>query len=399
MATAKKAKKAKRATASATKATKAAKTSTGKRTYLSQSDVPGCTLEDALRVPQAIAENYAAKPTSPLNTAAALDMQPNAGRFRLLCGAALAYGLTSGGPNAPEIAITPLGMRAVRPIQEGDDLAALREALMRPRVIGEFLQKYNNAPLPRSDIAINVLLDMGVPKERAEEVLEFILQGANGIGLLREIKGKKYVDLAGVSPPDKSVEEEEEEEEEDQSLPHEKPGTVARDESDQDQELALNRQASLQRPLQVQNRRVFITHGKNKSLIEPIKKLLGFGELEPVVSVEKTSISQPVPDKVMNDMRSCGSAIIHVDAEQTLIDREANEQVILNPNVLIEIGAAMALYGRRFILLVKDGIRLPSNLQGLFEVRYTGENLDGDATIKLLEAINDIKNHPLPDRY
>jgi predicted nucleotide-binding protein len=144
---------------------------------------------------------------------------------------------------------------------------------------------------------------------------------------------------------------------------------------------------------------VCITHGKNKSLIDPIKKLLGFGELEPVVSVEKTSISQPVPDKVMNDMRSCGSAIIHVDAEQTLIDREANEHVVLNPNVLIEIGAAMALYGRRFILLVRDGIKLPSNLQGLFEVRYTGDNLDGDATIKLLEAINDIKNHPLPDRY
>jgi len=393
MATAKKAKKSAVSTA---KANKPAKASGPKRTYLSQSDVPGCTLEDALRVPQAIAENYAAKPTSPLNTAAGLDMQPNAGRFRLLCGAALAYGLTSGGPNAPEIAITPLGMRAVRPTQEGDDLAALRDALMRPRVIGEFLQKYNNAPLPRPDIATNVLLEMGVPQERAAEVLEFILQGANAVGLLREIKGKKYVDLAGVSPPDKV--EEQEEENEDQSFAEE-TSAAKRDESDEGQKLALNRQASLQRPPQAQNRRVFITHGKNKSLIEPIKKLLGFGELEPVVSVEKTSISQPVPDKVMNDMRSCGSAIIHVDAEQTLIDREANEQVILNPNVLIEIGAAMALYGRRFILLVKDGIKLPSNLQGLFEVRYTGENLDGEATIKLLEAINDIKNHPIPDRY
>ena len=266
---------------------------------------------------------------------------------------------------------------------------------MRPRVIGEFLQKYNNAPLPRPDIAVNVLLETGVPKERAEEVLEFILQGASGVGLLREIKGKKYVDLAGVSAPDKT----EEEAGQDKAPPQEELGADERDGSDEGQKLALNRQASLQRPSQAQNRRVFITHGKNKSLIEPIKKLLGFGELEPVVSVEKMSISQPVPDKVMSDMRSCGSAIIHVDAEQTLIDREANEQVVLNPNVLIEIGAAMALYGRRFILLVRDGIKLPSNLQGLFEVRYTGEGLDGDATIKLLEAINDIKNHPLPDRY
>jgi hypothetical protein len=51
----------------------------------------------------------------------------------------------------------------------------------------------------------------------------------------------------------------------------------------------------------------------------------------------------------------------------------------------------MALFGRRFILLVRDGVRLPSNLQGLYEVRYSGEVLDGDATIRLLGAIKDIK--------
>jgi predicted nucleotide-binding protein len=68
----------------------------------------------------------------------------------------------------------------------------------------------------------------------------------------------------------------------------------------------------------------------------------------------------------------------------------------LNPNLLIEIGAATAFYGRRFILLVRDGVKLPSNLQGLYEVRYSGETLDANATIKLLEAIKDIKNHALP---
>lgn len=126
--------------------------------------------------------------------------------------------------------------------------------------------------------------------------------------------------------------------------------------------------------------------------------MLKFGELDPLISIEKISVSQPVPDKVMNDMRSCGAAIIHVDAELKLIDSEAKEHIVLNPNVLMEIGAAMALYGRRFILLVKEGVRLPSNLQGLFEVRYSGDKLDGDSTIKLLEGINDIKNHPLPER-
>jgi len=121
--------------------------------------------------------------------------------------------------------------------------------------------------------------------------------------------------------------------------------------------------------------------------------------MEPLVSVDRPSVSQPLPDKVFSEMRSCGAAIIHVDIEQTLHDSEGNEQPVLNPNVLIEIGSAIALYGRRFILLVRDGIKLPSDLHGLFEVRYKGDVLDSDATIRLFEAITDIKNHPIPDRY
>jgi predicted nucleotide-binding protein len=143
------------------------------------------------------------------------------------------------------------------------------------------------------------------------------------------------------------------------------------------------------------SRRVFVTHGKNQAFIGMIKKLLGFGELVPVVSVENQAVSKPVPDKVMDDMRSCGAAIIHVDYEEKLLDSNANEVTIVNGNVLIEIGAVMALYGRRFILLVREGVKLPSNLQGLYEVRYSSDDLSGETTIKLLEAINELKKQPV----
>jgi len=147
---------------------------------------------------------------------------------------------------------------------------------------------------------------------------------------------------------------------------------------------------------QVDNRRIFITHGKNKSFIEPLKDLLSFGELEPVVSIEHESVSQTISDKIMDDMRSCRAAIIHIEDEQKLLDAEGNQQVVLNPDVLIAIGAAMALYGKKFILLVKSDINLPPILQGLYAVRYEGSKLDGEATIRLLKAINDMKKQPLP---
>jgi hypothetical protein len=230
---------------------------------------------------------------------------------------------------------------------------------------------------------------MGVPKDKAESVFSLIVDSAQTVGLLREIKGKQYVDLTDVAHVPATSGDEHTEPEAGVDTPSEEEGSEPPPE---------RKTFAAQAPTQLA-RRVFITHGKDRSFLDPIRKLLGFGEMIPVTSVEKQSVSKPVPDKVMEDMRSCSAAIIHVDAEQTLIDKDAKEHKILNPNVLIEIGAAMALYGRRFILLVHEGVELPSNLQGLYQVRYKGDALDGDATIKLLEAINDIKNNPLPERY
>ena len=111
----------------------------------------------------------------------------------------------------------------------------------------------------------------------------------------------------------------------------------------------------------------FITHGKNQEVVAQIKELLTFGGFTPVVAIENETVSKSVPDKVMDDMRSCDAAVIHVGAELRLMDSGGQEHRMLNQNVLIEIGASMALFGRKFILLVERGATLPSNLQGLYE--------------------------------
>ena len=134
--------------------------------------------------------------------------------------------------------------------------------------------------------------------------------------------------------------------------------------------------------------RIFITHGKNRKILEQVKEIVAYGKFEPVVAQEHETAAKPVPEKVMDDMRSCQAAVIHVSSEGFLKDAEGREQPQLNGNVLIEIGAAMALYGKQFILLVEDGVRLPSNLQGLYECRYSGNELSGEATMKLLKAFN-----------
>jgi hypothetical protein len=140
------------------------------------------------------------------------------------------------------------------------------------------------------------------------------------------------------------------------------------------------------------NTRVFITHGKNKKILDQMKEIVSYGGYDPIVSVERESSAKPVPDKVMADMRTCGAAVIHVAIDNVLFDKEGNEVPQINGNVLIEIGAAMALYGNKFVLLVEEGLKLPSNLQGLYECRYKGDELSGGATMKLLKAFNDFKS-------
>jgi predicted nucleotide-binding protein len=363
------------------------------RSYMSQEDIPAYDLDEAMLVAKALIQEYGGHPATPLDVAAAMDLTPTSGKFRMLCGASIAYGLTTGGYNATQIAPTSLATQIVEPQEEGADLAGKREALMKPRILREFLSKYSGSPLPREDIAMNVLKGMNVPADRTKQVWDMLIRGADSVGFLQTIKDRKYVNLGGVKPVDPQTTP-------DDTGTSQPPQTQIKElvktvlEPEPSAVLEESRRSAPHNDARL--RRVFITHGKNTAFIEPIKELLGFGELIPVVSIHKESVAQPVPDKVMNDMRGCGAAIIHVDGELKLLDSDAKEHTVINSNVLIEIGAAMALYGRRFILLVRDGVKLPSNLQGLYEVRYQGDSLDGAVTIRLLKAINEMKAVSLP---
>ena len=107
--------------------------------------------------------------------------------------------------------------------------------------------------------------------------------------------------------------------------------------------------------------------------------------------MERESTAISVPDKVFNDMRLCSSGIIHIEGERKLLDTNGQVHSLINENVLIEIGAAIALFKNRVILLCKKGIQLPSNLQGLYRCEYDGEQLDYQATMKLLRTFSEFR--------
>jgi predicted nucleotide-binding protein len=227
--------------------------------------------------------------------------------------------------------------------------------------VREFLQKYDGSKLPQEQIGRNVLESMGVPAEATDRTQKLILKGADDLGLLTEIGNQKYVNLRPTQVSTPTLDEEAKDEEpSDEDVDEE--GAVAY-EAKPDQEPESPAEVPPKEAL-VKNRRVFISHGSNKKIVEQLKELLDYGDFEPVVSEEKETTAKPVPEKVLGDMRSCGAGIIHVGTERTISDAAGKEHHLLNYNVLIEIGAAMALYGANYVLLVEEGTTLPSNLQG-----------------------------------
>jgi hypothetical protein len=105
-----------------------------KRTYFKQADFPQSTLQQAQKIASALVDNFAGKEGSPPDIALAIGISPTSSGWRNLAGSAVAYGLAAGGVNANAIKLTPLGRKLVAPENEGDDLAARREAMMQPRI-------------------------------------------------------------------------------------------------------------------------------------------------------------------------------------------------------------------------------------------------------------------------
>ncbi|HEX4083275.1 MAG TPA: TIR domain-containing protein [Chthoniobacteraceae bacterium] len=361
-----------------------------KRVYFKQADFPHAALQQAQKIASGLVDNFAGDSGSPPDVALALGISPTSSAWPALTGASIAYGLTEGGVNANVIKLTSLGRKLVAPEEEGEDVSARREAILKPRILREFFEKYRRAKFPNETIAANVLKSLGLPADRAAAAIEIIRENGSYAGIIRDTPTGPFINLdsPGVPSPtatsdiaDRLAVSQQEAMplatgESRPTAPHARVTTAA-------PELGV--------AFEAKRTRVFITHGKQRAIVAQIKELLSFGGFEPIVSVERESTAIPVPEKVFEDMRSCGAGVLHVGAEGRYFDKDGKEHDKLNDNVLIEIGAAMALFGKRMILLVEKGVTLPSNLQGLYRCEFDGDKLDYESTMKLLKTFSQFR--------
>lgn len=342
-----------------------------------QSDIPGVTLEQALRVPQALSDQYAKQPARPLDVAVALDMSPSSGPFRTLCGAAVGYGLTDGGPNAKEIALTELGRRVVGPLIEGDDAQAMREAVLTPTVQREFLDRYDGSPLPAEGIALNVLETLGVPVKSTERFYGIIRSNAEKVGFITVIKEKEYIDLHKTMTESQELEADH---------AQTSPADVDPEAMTNSQEVAVSAPPQAKESTDRGNHSVFIAAEIDDRIAAPLKQLLAFGGLEPVTANEDDSLLTTI-----ERMQSASSAVIH--ARSRVGSVEGPKQIPFDPgrdssHLAFELGAAIALHGSRVVVLTEEGAELPPGLPDLDIVEYSSAGLNLDDITTIAKVLN-----------
>lgn len=138
---------------------------------------------------------------------------------------------------------------------------------------------------------------------------------------------------------------------------------------------------------------IFVGHSRGTKVLEQVKQLLELADLGAEVVIEEETAAIPVPDKVFDAMSRSDAAIICVTADA---EREGDEGYEVNPNVLIEIGAAYVRHNKRLVLLWDRRVRVPSNLQGLYRCEFEGDELSWEAGTKLQKALITIKKGHAP---
>ena len=172
-----------------------------KRPYYKQSDFPLASLQQAQKIASAIVDNFAGVGGSPPDVALALGISPTSSAWPALTGAAIAYGLIDGGWNANTMKLTALGRKLVAPEAEGEDVTARREAILKPKLLRDFYEKYRRAKFPNDIIAGNVLKTMGLPADRTAAALEIIKENGRYAGIIRETVTGPFINLDSPGVP------------------------------------------------------------------------------------------------------------------------------------------------------------------------------------------------------
>lgn len=153
---------------------------------------PRHSVEKALRIPRAIFDQNAGKETSDKDSAAFTGVGFN-GPYRVELSSAIKYGFLER-PKAGHVAVTERARQALRPQKSGDEIEALRQAILDAPEISEVYKHYRGENLPDGKFFENALVDkFGIPDGKVKEFTDVFLQSLKAAHLIEQIGEKQRV--------------------------------------------------------------------------------------------------------------------------------------------------------------------------------------------------------------
>jgi len=344
-----------------------------KNIRMSQGDMPRATLREALVLAEALRDNFAGRDASAIDLAQSVNRSPSSSSWRFLTGAAVAYGLTTGGYNASSISLGQTGEKIVTPTNEGDDREGLIQAVLAPAIPKAFFEKYDRNKFPSENIAKNVLCQLGVPRERADEAFKIVMDNSKLANILTEVNGSQYIQLKSQKNQKTSGNGTEEKTVEAETIPPIAESVTTVPPADKNTE-------------DKKSKPIFIVHGKDKEPLNQMKQILDQFKIPYRVAIDEAHGGRPISAKVRDLMNQCGSAIIVFSSDGEAQDPERG--IVANLNVVFELGAASVLYGDKIIIFKENGLKLPSDFSDLGHISFDKGHLDGRALDLLKELIS-----------
>jgi hypothetical protein len=119
--------------------------------------------------------------------------------------------------------------------------------------------------------------------------------------------------------------------------------------------------------------RLLISHNSKPEIAHFLKEMLALIGIESDIIERQSSSSLPLPENTIRALRRCAASLIIVSGE----DFSENHQgeAVINPGVLVEIGAALVHFDHRVELLWDQQAALPVSLSGLSYCEFEGESL------------------------
>jgi hypothetical protein len=149
-----------------------------------QRNFPRRTVEQALRIPQALKEYNGGNPWSSGEVGKAIGTGAKSSNFFYISTASRDYGLTLGTRDTAEISLTELGRRAVYPQSGGEQQQARLEAFLKVDLFRQVLEHYGGENLPDPPFLTNTLQQtFGIPPEFQDEFVDLFRKNCRFLGI------------------------------------------------------------------------------------------------------------------------------------------------------------------------------------------------------------------------